>query len=253
MISDWVYPVLFVTALIAGFVDSIAGGGGLITIPMLLTCGLPPHLALGTNKLQATFGSFSAAFHYTKKGLVSPRRLLTGILATAFGASVGTITIQLLSPDALKNVLPFLLMIVLVYFLLSPKIGLNERKARLPEVLFYVLFGVLIGFYDGFLGPGTGSFWTMAFVFFLGLDLRRATAHTKVMNFISNIVSMVFFILSGKVLFTLGLLMGAGQTIGALLGSRLVIRRETGFVRQFFLMIVTVTILKLIVTTFFGL
>lgn len=249
-LSHWIYPSLFVTAFVAGFVDSIAGGGGLITVPMLLSCGIPPHLALGTNKLQSCFGSSMATLNYARKGLVHPRELKLGIFWTALGAALGTIIIQILPADNLKAIIPFLLVAILVYFLLSPKLGTQVVQPKVTATFFYVVMGFVLGFYDGFLGPGTGSFWTVAYVFLLGVDLRSATAHTKVMNLTSNILSLIFFAFGQKVLWVLGLLMGLGQMCGAYLGSKLVIRRGTEFVRLFFLIVVAATILRLIYVTY---
>ncbi len=236
--------------LLAGFVDSIAGGGGIITVPALLAVGLPPHVALGTNKLQSTFGSFTAAVHYSSKGLVVLRETLTGVLLTAAGAGVGTIVVQRVPAAAVRYVIPVLLAVVFAYVLLSPEVRSGGRSARLSPLPFYLVFGLGIGFYDGFFGPGTGSFWAAAYVAFAGIDLRRATAHTKVMNFTSNAVALALFIAGGNVLFAAGLVMGACEIAGALLGSRLVIVRGVRFVRMFFLCVVGFTLVRLIVTTY---
>jgi uncharacterized membrane protein YfcA len=236
---------------LAGFVDSIAGGGGIITVPALLAVGLPPHLALGTNKLQSSFGSLTAAIHYSSKGLVVLRETLLGVATTAVGAAAGTIIIQRISPGMLRHVIPVLLVAVFVYLLRSPEVSEDDRAARLGRVAFYTLFGLTIGFYDGFFGPGTGSFWAVAFVAMLGLGLKRATAHTKVMNFTSNVVSLFCFLLGGNVVFAAGLTMGACEVGGALLGSRLVIVRGVRFVRVFFLCVVAATLARLVFVTYF--
>lgn len=245
------YALLVLTALTAGFVDSIAGGGGLITVPMLMAFGIPPHLALGTNKLQSCFGSLTATTNYARKGLVSVSKVWQGILWTAIGAAMGTWIIQLIDALFLEKFIPFLLVSIFVYTLFSPQMGANDRQGRLQANLFYLTFGLGIGFYDGFFGPGTGSFWTIAFVALLGLNLKKATAHTKVMNFTSNIVSLLVFILGGKVMYPLGICMGMGQILGAYLGSHLVIRFDTRFVKVFFLTVVAVTILKMSYTIYF--
>ncbi len=236
---------------VAGFVDSIAGGGGIISLPVLLSVGILPHEALGTNKLQGSFGSFTAAVNYARKGLVSFKQIIPGVLFTAVGAMLGTVVIQMLSVEFLRHVIPLLLVAVFLYTLFSPDMGRRESGPKLPALLFYGMAGLLLGFYDGFFGPGTGSFWTLAFVLFLGLDLKKATAHTKITNFTSNIVALVVFVMGGKVLFFAGIIMGTGQMVGAFLGSKLVIRNGVGFVRVFFLTVVAVTVTKLVYTTYF--
>ena len=243
---------LWLAGLFAGFVDSIAGGGGIISLPALLATGMPPHLALGTNKLQGSFGSLTAAINYSRKGLVSFRDVFTGIAFTAFGALFGTVTVQVLSADFLRHVILILLVGVFVYTLCSPDLGRIDRRSLMKAPLFYGLAGMVLGFYDGFFGPGTGSFWTIALVLVLGLNLKKATAHTKIFNFTSNIVALMGFCIGGNVVFSAGLLMGGGQMLGAFLGSRLVIQRGTGFVRVFFLVVVAVTIVKLAYNAYAG-
>ena len=251
-LSPATYALLGAAGFLAGFVDSIAGGGGIITVPALLAAGLPPHLALGTNKLQSSFGSSTAALHYASEGLVDFRETLVGVAFTAVGAAAGTIGIQHVSPALLQRAIPLLLLAVFIYVLFSPSVGGEDRKARLSQPAFYALFGLSIGFYDGFFGPGTGSFWALAFVAMQGLNLKSATAHTKVMNFTSNIVSLAFFALHGNVVLLPGLAMGAGEVLGALLGSKLVIVRGVRFVRVFFLAVVAATLARVVWMTYFS-
>lgn len=240
------YFIFFGAGLLAGFVDSIAGGGGIITVPVLLASGMPPHLALGTNKLQSSFGSFTASFNYIHKGLVRVRDVWQGVAFTFLGASLGTASILFLNPEFLNKFIPLMLIAIFLYTLFGPKVGEVDRHSILKPTLFYLIFGLLIGFYDGFFGPGTGAFWTIAIVTLLGLNLKNATATTKVMNFTSNIVSLGVFIIGGKVLWIIGILMGSGQILGAYLGSTLVVKKEVKFIRTFFLTVVGITILKLI-------
>lgn len=242
--------ILFAAALFGGFVDSIAGGGGIITVPALLAVGFPPHLALGTNKLQASFGSLTAALNYRRGKMLRFRELALGIAFTALGACAGTVTVQFVSADWLKHIIPALLVILLVYVLRNPDLGAIHGPHRMRPRLFYLVFGSLIGFYDGFFGPGTGSLWTMAFILWLGFDLRKATAHTKALNFTSNIVALATFLLGGHVIVFAGVAMGAGQALGAYLGSHMVLQRGTRFVRVFFLCVVIITIAKLLWSTY---
>ncbi|GLH57501.1 TSUP family transporter [Helicobacter ailurogastricus] len=246
MLLEWyVYVIVGLAAFCAGLVDSIAGGGGLITVPTLLALGIPPHLALATNKLQSSFGSFTAALNFCLKGMVSLKEVAFGVACVVVGASCGTSLILHLKADLLRLLIPLFLSIIFLYTLLSPKMGEGDRPAKLKTPLFYGLFGVALGFYDGFFGPGTGAFWTFALVALLGFNMRKATAHTKVFNFTSNVISLSVFLISGHVIWTVGLLMGGGQMLGGWVGSNLVVRKEVKFIRKVFLSVVGATILKL--------
>jgi len=240
--------LLFLAGGFAGFVDSIAGGGGIITLPALLAVGIPPHQALATNKLQSSFGSFTATMNYAKKGLMKPKELLLGVVFTFIGAVSGAFAVQFFDAKSLEDMIIFMLIIIFLYTLASPNLGSIHTTAKLKKPIFYTIFGLLIGFYDGFFGPGTGSFWTMALILLLGLDLKGATAQTKLFNFTSNIASLLMFIYTGLVLWIAGLVMGVGQIIGAYLGSSLVAKKEVKFIRVFFLVVVGATILKLLIT-----
>jgi uncharacterized membrane protein YfcA len=243
-------PLLFCAAFVAGLVDSIAGGGGLITVPVLMGIGLPPQVALGTNKLQASFGSGSAMLHFVRAGTVKMSDCWAGILWTAVGSALGVGAVQLLDATILKRLIPWLLAAIAVYTLLSPRLGAEDSHARMKAGPFYLLFGLAIGFYDGFFGPGTGSFWTMALMMLLGCSMMRATATTKVMNFTSNFVALIFFLSVGQVRFVEGLLMGVGQFLGARVGSRLVISRGTAFIRPVFITMVLALVARLIYLNF---
>ncbi|HEV2209685.1 MAG TPA: TSUP family transporter [Verrucomicrobiae bacterium] len=246
MFAHWQLPILFLTGLFAGFVDSIAGGGGLITLPVLLNLGLGPKEALGTNKLQATFGSGSAAAHYAHGKAVPLRDCVRGFLFCLAGGALGTLTVQQLDPSFLRRVIPWLLVAVAVYVILKPRLGAEDLHPLMGRVWFDLLFGLLIGFYDGFFGPGTGTFWTMAYMLALGFNMTRATGYTKVMNFASNLSSLIFFLIGGRVVFIAGLVMGVGQLLGARVGSRLVMAKGTGFIRPIFLTVVLALTAKLI-------
>lgn len=241
-----VFAILFLTGLISGFVDSIAGGGGLIQLPILLSLGIPPKQALGTNKLGSSFGAFSASYRYAKSNMVSPRSIIGGIVITFLGACIGTSLVQRLNSDFLVKVIPFLLLAIFIYTLLSPSLGTKDLEQKIKTKSFYLIFGVLIGFYDGFFGPGTGSFWTMAFVYFLGFNLVKATAHTKVLNFTSNVSALLFFSFGGNVLFLKGIVLGLGSFVGSQIGAKLVVKKGASFVRPLFLTVVGLTILKLL-------
>ena len=246
MHHSWQLLLLFATGLAAGFVDSIAGGGGLITLPVLLSLGLDPKAALGTNKLQATCGSGSAAWHYARAKTVPLKDCTRGFLFSLFGAALGTLAVQRLDPAALKRAIPILLIVVALIVLFRPQLGNTDAPPRVPRFWFDVLFGLGIGFYDGFFGPGTGTFWAMAYVMFLGFNLTKATGYSKVVNFASNLSSLAFFLWQGNIHFASGLVMGLGQILGAKLGSRMVITRGTKFIRPIFITVVLAIAMKLL-------
>ncbi|MBE9864343.1 TSUP family transporter [Campylobacter concisus] len=238
--------LFFVAAFLGGFIDAIAGGGGLITLPAIMAMGVPPHLALGTNKLQGVFGSFTATLNFTKKGLIDYKECFVGIVFTFIGATIGATLILFLNANFLKIIIPFLLIVIFIYTLFMPKIGESDRAAKMNERLFYVIFGLVLGFYDGFFGPGAGSFWMFAMVALIGLNLKKAVAHTKALNFTSNIVALGVFVAGGQILWLVGFLMAVGQILGAYFGSNLVIKKEVKFIRTMFLIVVAATICKLL-------
>ncbi|WP_246752758.1 TSUP family transporter [Sinorhizobium sp. BG8] len=216
--------LLFVAAFIAGFIDSIAGGGGMITIPAMLLAGIPPLHTLGTNKLQSLFGSGSATLAYSRAGHVNLKEQLPMAAISAIGAAFGAILATVVPADVLKAALPFLLLAIALYFGLKPNIGDSDKHRRMSESLFTLTLVPLIGFYDGVFGPGTGSFFMLSFVSLAGFGVLRATAHTKLLNFGSNIGAFAVFLLYGVVLWKVGLVMGAGQFLGAQVGSRVAMR-----------------------------
>jgi len=250
MIETWKILALFATGVVAGFVDSIAGGGGLITLPVMLSLLPDPLLALGTNKLQATFGSASAAGHYAHAGVVNWRDCVRGCALTFLGAALGTLTVRSVGAHFLKVAVPLLLLVVAIYTLRRPQLGQQEREPKMSRLSFDVLFGLTLGFYDGFFGPGTGTFWTMAFVLCLGFNLTRATGYTKAVNLASNVCALLLFLLAGKVDFGAGVSMGLGQLLGARFGSRMVVRGGTKFIRPVFISVVLALTTKLLYDAF---
>lgn len=237
--------ILFISGLVAGFVDAIAGGGGLIALPALLSVGLPPQLALGTNKFQGSFGTLSATVNFIRKGKVKLSENMTGMAFTFTGAATGAWAIQQIHADFIRHLVPFMLLFVLFYTLMAKDLGMVQAKARMGKNLFFLLFGFGLGFYDGFFGPGTGAFWTGALLIFMGMDMTKATGTTRIMNFVSNITALTLFIAGGNVLYTVGLIMAAGQVIGANIGSGMAIKRGAPFIRPIFLTMVFLTIVRL--------
>lgn len=244
--------ILFFVAILAGFIDSIAGGGGLLTIPALMWSGLPPAAALGTNKLQACGGSFFASLYFIRKGLVDLASIRLSIFCAFIGASVGTILIQMIDAQLLELVLPFLILTIGCYFLFSKKISEDDRQQVLTPSLFAFTAALGVGFYDGFFGPGTGSFFALAFVSLAGFGLAKATAHAKLLNFATNIASLIFFLIGGQVAIALGLVMLAGQAIGASLGSRLVVTKGVKIIKPLVVIMSFAMSIKLLWTQYFS-
>jgi uncharacterized membrane protein YfcA len=246
LIAPGWYPLLFLAGLAGGLVDTVAGGGGLITIPVLLSLGMPVPVALGTNKFQASFGSVSAAWHYGRAGVVDLAQCWLGIGCTLVGAVAGALTVRSLDPAFLGRLVPWLLAALVAFMLARPRLGQDEHPARMGEGAFFGLFGLLLGFYDGFFGPATGTFWTMALVLVLGQSFLRATGTTKVMNATSNVASLAVFAVGGQFILPVVVVMAAGQLVGARIGARLVVRRGSRFVQPIFLTMACVVILRLL-------
>jgi uncharacterized membrane protein YfcA len=240
------YALLFAAGLSGGFIDAIAGGGGLITVPTLLWAGLPPQLALGTNKAQSSCGTILAVSRYARAGLVGWGEVRLAAALSFLGSMAGAWTVKLIGNEVLRRVIPWMLLAVVIYVALSPRLGQGASKARLDATLFAWLFGLTLGFYDGFFGPGAGALWILALVTLLGQELTRANAFTKVVNLASNLGSLVVFATHGQVAPWVALAMIAGQLIGARLGSGLVLRHGAGLIRGVFLAVVLGLVLKLL-------
>lgn len=241
----WIYVLLFFAAFAAGLVDTVAGGGGLIALPALLTAGFPVPLALGTNKLQSVFGSSMATWHYSRSGVIDWRACRFGIVITFVGALAGAWAVQRIDASVLSQFVPWLLAGILIYTIFRPELGREKHASRVKPAGFFVVAGLGLGFYDGFFGPGTGSFWTIALVLLLGQDFLAATGHTKVMNATSNLASLMIFISAGRVAWLVGSVMAVGQLAGARIGAGLVVKKGARFIRPLFLTMVTLTIARL--------
>ncbi|MFD1804751.1 sulfite exporter TauE/SafE family protein [Mixta tenebrionis] len=246
IVSPGMLAVLFVIAMLASFIDSIAGGGGLLTVPALLSAGLSPAQVLATNKLQAVGGSFSASLYFVRRGAVKLREQRLNIAMTFIGALCGTLLVQHIQSGFLRQVLPLLIIGIGLYFLLMPRLGEEDRQRRLDGLAFALVAGGAVGFYDGFFGPGAGSFYALAFVTLAGFNLAKSTAHAKVLNFTSNLTSLLFFILGGKVVWGVGLVMLAGSVCGARLGARMVLTRGQKLIRPMVVIVAVVMSGKLL-------
>ncbi|AIL32614.1 membrane protein [Basilea psittacipulmonis DSM 24701] len=228
---EWIFLILLGVSFVAGFIDAIAGGGGMITIPALLLCGIAPINALATNKLQGTFGALTASIAMLRKRIIHFSQVRITALFAFLGSVIGTITVQFIDSNQLSFVIPIVLLLIALYYLFNRSIGQIESKPRVSDKVYQTTVIPAIGFYDGFLGPGTGSFFALANVALKGMDLVRATAASKVFNLATNIASCLLFIMGGKVIWSIGAVMIVGQMTGAYFGSRLLIAKGASFIR----------------------
>ena len=238
------YLIFLVTGLVAGFIDAVAGGGGIITIPVLLASGIPPHIALATNKLQGTFGSGMASYNFISKGFISWKEVSLGVFYTFIGAAIGTYAILLIDASMLSKIIPIMLVGIFLYTLFSPKMGANDKHALLGSHLFFFIFGLALGFYDGFFGPGTGSFFVFLFVRLLGYDFLNASASAKLLNVATNVAAIILFSLKGHVWWHFALPLAVANVLGSVLGTHMALKHGTGFVRGIFIAVVSLLILK---------
>lgn len=216
--------LLILAAFCAGFIDSIAGGGGLISVPALLLAGASPVEALATNKLQGTFGSATAMLAYARAGHVRPQDQLGMAAICAVFGGLGALVAHLIPAEVLRIIMPVVLIGVAAFFALKPGLTDDTRAERMKPAVFAVTLVPAVAAYDGFFGPGTGSFFMMGFVLLAGYGVLKATAHTKMLNFASNLGSLMVFVFSGATWWGVGLAMAVGQIAGAALGARLAMR-----------------------------
>lgn len=233
---------LFIAAAIAGFMDTLAGGGGLITIPALVVSGVPPLAALGTNKLQSCFGSGTASFLLFKRKKIHWQELRPMMLAAFIGSVAGTVIVQFIDTRVLGFMIPLVLVIIAAYFITAPYLKLESPEPRMSAGLYQKTVLPAIGAYDGMFGPGTGSFLAVAGVSLRGLALINATAIAKPLNFATNIASLIVFIFAGQIMWLAGLTMIVGQILGAWLGSHYLFKVNPKILR---ILIVTICLLML--------
>ena len=238
--------LLVLAAFCAGFIDSIAGGGGLISVPALLLAGASPVEALATNKLQGTFGAATATLAYARAGQVRPQDQL-GMAAISAGAGAGGAMVAHLIPaEVLRIIMPVVLIGVAAFFALKPGLSDDARAERVKPGVFAATVVPLVAAYDGFFGPGTGSFFMMGFVMLAGHGVLKATAHTKMLNFASNVGSLLVFAFSGATWWGVGLAMAVGQIAGASLGARVAMRVGARLIKPLLVFVSTAMALRLL-------
>lgn len=226
-----ILSLLFVVAVIAGCLDTLAGGGGLISLPALILAGVPPLAALGTNKLQGSMGTATATFMMIKKGRITWHEIKPLMVFAFIGSAMGTLALQWIDASTLSFIIPIVLLFIALYFLISLTPKNTDGIAKLSEQQYKTSVVPAIGFYDGMFGPGTGSFFALAGVLGRGHDLISSTARAKPLNFATNFASLIVFIAAGHVVWTAGLLMMVGQVIGAWLGSHFLYKINPAYLR----------------------
>lgn len=247
--------ILGIAAFLAGMVDAVVGGGGLIQLPALFAV-LPnavPATLLGTSKLAGVWGTGVAAISFARQVRIEWNTAVPAAASAFVMSFLGAYTVTQIPPDFIRKLLPFILIAVAVYTLKRKDFGNTHKPLHngAREKAFAVLIGGSIGFYDGFFGPGTGSFLVFLFVRFSGFDFLGASAVAKIVNVACNLSALMWFGYSGHLLWQLGLLMAVSNVAGSIVGSRLAIRRGSGFVRIVFLYVVSALILKTAYDAFF--
>ncbi len=251
---DFIFFALGLAALFAGFVDSIVGGGGLLQLPALFTAfpGMAPATLFGTNKLASIVGTTSAAIQYSRRVAIPWRVAGPGALAALVGSWYGAKAVAYLDPEILRPLILVLLVLVAAYTFLRKELGAvsNEPEHGKRSAMLAVVIGGGIGFYDGFFGPGTGSFLIFLFIRFLGMDFLRASVSAKILNVATNLAAIGFFVGNVELMWKLAAVMAACNLTGSIIGSRMALKHGTGFVRKMFLGVVLVLIARLTYDTF---
>ncbi|WLV24612.1 TSUP family transporter [Aciduricibacillus chroicocephali] len=244
-IEPSVLIIIILFGFMAAFIDSIVGGGGLISLPALLFAGLNPVAAVATNKLASTMGALTSTYMFYRSGKLDMKPIYKLFPLAFFGSILGSWTVHLMNPEVLKPLMLVMLAAVAVYTFFKKDWGSisTHRKLSTHHLLLFMVLIFAIGFYDGFLGPGTGSFLIFSFLL-IGFDFIRAAGSAKFLNFGSNIAGLMMFMYLGQVHYVYGLVMGAAQITGSICGSRLAIRKGTGYVRALFIVMTVVLLAK---------
>ena len=230
-VSLTIILVLFLVGVIAGWIDAIAGGGGLITVPALILAGAPPAAAIATNKLQASVGTFTSSLYFLRQGAISLRENRLPMLTVCLGSILGGFALTQANATFLNYLVPVLLIIIGTYFLFFAKNLDESREPRLTSKRFNATAAPALGFYDGFFGPGTGSLMATSFVTLRGFAIRDATAHAKLFNFVSNFSALVYFVFFGQIFWLAGTAMVGGQILGSYLGAHIALKAGAKIIR----------------------
>jgi uncharacterized membrane protein YfcA len=252
-VSD--YLILGAAAFFAGFVDAVVGGGGLIQLPALFAVfpASAPASLLGTSKLAGVWGTSVAALNYVRAVRLNWQVILPAALMAFLFSFAGAVTVTQIPSTYLRRALPFILVVIALYTFWKKDLGAQYRPLYFgrKELWMAMLVGALIGFYDGFFGPGTGSFFIFIFVRMFGYDFLHASASAKVLNVACNIAALIWFGFSGHVMWMLGSAMAVCGVLGSVSGSYLAIKHGSAFVRSLFLLVVSALVLKTAYDAFF--
>lgn len=233
-------------AFLAGFLDSIAGGGGIISLPAYYLAGLPPALAAGTNKLSAMMAAATATANYARAGKVILRVGLPAVLGALLCSTLGALTLTALPENTVRILVLCCIPVAAAFTLRKPKPRAGKERGAKAEFLFALLIGGAVGFYDGLIGPGTGTFLILLFLQVFRLEAVEAGGTAKLTNLASNFAALVSLIATGNVLFWLGIPAGACAMLGAFFGSRLTIRKGGGLIRVMMLAVLLLLLLKIL-------
>ncbi|MCM3117416.1 TSUP family transporter [Neobacillus sp. MER 74] len=237
--------ILVVFGFLAAFIDSVVGGGGLIALPALLFTGLTPAAAVATNKLAGTIGSLTSTVMFYRSGELNLKSVYKLFPLTFIGSMIGAWTVHLMNPELLKPLMLIMLAVVAIYTIFKKDWGSisTDKKFAIHHQIMFMLAIFAIGFYDGFIGPGTGSFLIFAFLM-MGFNFLKAAGNAKFLNFGSNISALLMFIYLGQVNYAYGIPMGLAQVAGAIVGSKFAIKRGSGYVRALFIVVTFLLLAK---------
>ena len=239
---------LIILSFVAGFIDSVVGGGGLIQIPALLISlpKTPLPTIFGTNKIASLAGTSISALQYSKRIKFNYKLLITISICAGLASFLGAKVISFINVNTLKPFILVVLIVIVIYTFLKKDLGSVQTKnlSFEKQLIYGSLIGLIVGFYDGFFGPGTGSFFVLGFVVILGFEFVQASAYAKIINCMTNISALVVFIRHGKYFLELAIIMAICNIVGSFVGTRIALRKGNSFVRTLFLVIVTLMILR---------
>ena len=247
MVSIPMYILVCVMVFVAGFVDSVAGGGGLITLPIFMLTGLPVHTAIATNKLSAAMGTSASTLKFAKEGFIPLKLSAICIVFALIGSPIGANIALMVSDEKFKIIMLFILPVIAVYVLKSKNMDVQRKQyseVKTAVISACIAFGV--GIYDGFYGPGTGTFLLLLLTGLAHLELNKAAGVTKAINLTTNISALVVFVMNGKVYFPLGLIAGVFGIAGNYIGARCFSSKGSGFVKPLIIVVITIFFIKII-------
>ncbi|MBW9155008.1 TSUP family transporter [Clostridium tagluense] len=241
--------LLCMAGFLASFVDSIAGGGGLISVPAFMLAGLPPHMVLGTNKFSATAGSFTSSLGFIKSGKANFKLLKYLIPFTFIGSMLGVKAVLNIDQKFLNTLVLILIMFIGIYTLFSKSLGLQDKFKGLTKknVLGGVILALSLGFYDGFFGPGTGSFLVFGFINIFGFNFVSSSANARILNFVSNVTALILFAISGQINYMFGLPVAVFMILGAKMGTRVALNKGSKLIKPIFVTMSLAVALKMLI------